>query len=126
VADLSPDVVLVDLDLGGESDFDVAARLADRVSSVIILIFTHSPEDREELIAGRPTRGFLHKSPVRTGAGTGDPAGAGRRRDGPTDLRRPAASRPGVQGCWASGVVGTWSTRFNAGELGAVNDGVRM
>ena len=47
----------------------------------------------------------------------------GTTRTGP---REPIASRPGVRGCWASGVVGTWSTRFNAGELGAVNDGVRM
>ncbi|MET7475787.1 response regulator [Streptomyces sp. NPDC005648] len=61
-AELSPDVVLVDLDLDGESGFDIATRLADRVSSVIILISTHSLEDFEELVAGSPARGFLHKS----------------------------------------------------------------
>jgi DNA-binding NarL/FixJ family response regulator len=61
-AELVPDIVLVDLDLEGESGFDLAAELADRVSCVIILISTHSPEDFEELVAASPARGFLHKS----------------------------------------------------------------
>jgi len=37
-----------------------------------------------------------------------------------------AANRPGVRGRWAAGVVGTRPTRFNAGELGTGNSGVRM
>ncbi|MGW2523532.1 response regulator [Streptomyces sp. NPDC001617] len=61
-AELTPDIVLVDLDLDGESGFDVAVQLAGRVSSVIVLISTHSLEDFEELVAGSPARGFLHKS----------------------------------------------------------------
>ncbi|MEU3335893.1 response regulator [Streptomyces sp. NPDC002144] len=61
-AELVPDIVLVDLDLGGESGFDLAAELAGRVSSVIILISTHALEDFEELVAASPARGFLHKS----------------------------------------------------------------
>ncbi|MBO4254360.1 response regulator [Streptomyces griseorubiginosus] len=61
-AELVPDIVLVDLDLGGESGFDLAVELADRVSCVIILISTHALEDFEELVAASPARGFLHKS----------------------------------------------------------------
>ncbi|MFF4499055.1 hypothetical protein [Streptomyces sp. NPDC001401] len=61
-AELAPDIVLVDLDLDGESGFDVAAALACSVSSVIILISTHSLEDFQELVARSPARGFLHKS----------------------------------------------------------------
>ncbi|MCD7437793.1 response regulator [Streptomyces lincolnensis] len=60
--ELVPDVVLVDLDLDGESGLDVAAELARRVSSVIVLISTHSLEDFQELVAASPARGFLHKS----------------------------------------------------------------
>jgi DNA-binding NarL/FixJ family response regulator len=60
--ELAPDVVLVDLDLAGESGFDLATRLAETVSSVIILISTHSLDDFEELVAASPARGFLHKS----------------------------------------------------------------
>lgn len=60
--ELAPDIVLVDLELGGESGFDLAVQLAGSVSSVIILISTHSLEDFEELIAASPARGFLHKS----------------------------------------------------------------
>jgi DNA-binding NarL/FixJ family response regulator len=61
-AELVPDIVLVDLDLGGESGFDLAVELAGHVSSVIILISTHSLDDFEELVAASPARGFLHKS----------------------------------------------------------------
>ncbi|MDN3021034.1 response regulator [Streptomyces sp. S.PB5] len=61
-AELAPDIVLVDLDLGGESGFDLAVRLAGSVSSVIILISTHSLDDFEELVAASPARGFLPKS----------------------------------------------------------------
>ncbi|MFG2801943.1 response regulator [Streptomyces pseudovenezuelae] len=61
-AALTPDIVLVDLDLDGESGFDVAVELARSVSCVIILISTHAREDLEELIADSPARGFLPKS----------------------------------------------------------------
>lgn len=40
----------------------VAAELAGNVTSVIILISTHSPDDFEELVAAGPARGLLHKS----------------------------------------------------------------
>ncbi|GAA3808783.1 response regulator [Streptomyces phyllanthi] len=61
-AELAPDVVLLDLDLAGESGFDLASHLARAVSSVIILISTHTLDDFQELVAASPARGFLHKS----------------------------------------------------------------
>ena len=62
-AELAPDVVLLDIELaGGESGFELAERLARSVSSVIVLISTHSQEDLQELVAASPARGFLHKS----------------------------------------------------------------
>ncbi|MGX1473758.1 UNVERIFIED_CONTAM: two-component system nitrate/nitrite response regulator NarL [Streptomyces canus] len=61
-SELTPDVVLVDLDLDGESGFDVAVELARSVSCVIILISTHALDDVQELVAGSPARGFLPKS----------------------------------------------------------------
>ncbi|MFD3928548.1 response regulator [Streptomyces sp. NPDC058614] len=61
VAELSPDVALVDIDLDGESGFDVARRLAGDVPAVILLS-THSLEDFQELVAASPAHGFLHKS----------------------------------------------------------------
>ncbi|MEV7888994.1 response regulator [Streptomyces sp. NPDC002817] len=60
--ELAPDIVLVDLDLNGENGFDLAVELAGNVTSVIILISTHSLDDFEELVAASPAHGFLHKS----------------------------------------------------------------
>lgn len=62
--ELAPDVVLVDLDLGGESGLAVAARLHDRPelrSTAIILISTHAEDDYHELIADSPAIGFVPK-----------------------------------------------------------------
>ena len=64
VAELRPDVTLLDIDLGGESGFDVARRLADDRDSdpgQLILISTHSEEDLVDLIKESPAIGFLGK-----------------------------------------------------------------
>jgi DNA-binding NarL/FixJ family response regulator len=62
VDDLRPDVTLLDIDLGGESGFDVARLLADgRRPGCVILISAHSEEDLAELIAASPAIGFLGK-----------------------------------------------------------------
>jgi DNA-binding NarL/FixJ family response regulator len=64
VAELRPDVTLLDIDLGGESGFDVARRLADHGDSgagQMILISTHSEEDLVDLIKESPAIGFLGK-----------------------------------------------------------------
>jgi CheY-like chemotaxis protein len=60
-----PDVVLVDMDLGGECGFDVARQLHRNGSSPpprIILISTHAEQDYADLIAASPAIGFLSKN----------------------------------------------------------------
>ena len=64
-AELRPDVVLVDIDLGGESGFDLTTRLvksAGRKSFQVILISAHAEEDYAELIAASSAVGFLSKT----------------------------------------------------------------
>jgi DNA-binding NarL/FixJ family response regulator len=63
--ELRPDVALVDIDLGAESGFDVARRLADGSGGVqarVILISTYAESDFAELVAESPAVGFLSKS----------------------------------------------------------------
>ncbi len=65
IDELEPDVVLVDIDLGPESGFDLASRLVDtpaRAGTRSILISTHDGADFAKLIAGSPAIGFLPKS----------------------------------------------------------------
>ena len=60
-----PDVMLVDIDLGIESGFELARRLAPclaRTRSSVILISTHDEVDYATLIAASPAIGFLPKS----------------------------------------------------------------
>ncbi|MDT5211223.1 MAG: hypothetical protein QOF67_3638 [Mycobacterium sp.] len=61
---LRPDVTLVDLDLGGESGFDVAEqlhRLARPTASPVILISTHAAQDFAQLIEESTAAGFVAK-----------------------------------------------------------------
>ncbi|MER6159929.1 response regulator transcription factor [Streptomyces sp. NPDC001868] len=60
--ELAPDLVLLDIDLNGESGLELAPRLARTAASVIILTSTHPLDDVLELVAASPARGFLHKS----------------------------------------------------------------
>jgi DNA-binding NarL/FixJ family response regulator len=63
--ELRPDVALLDIDLGGESGFDVARRLSREASLAgthVILISTHAEQDYTDLIAASPVVGFLPKS----------------------------------------------------------------
>jgi DNA-binding NarL/FixJ family response regulator len=62
VADLGPEVVLVDIDLGGESGFEVARRIVKATPATVILVSTHSEDDFAELIAESPAVGFISKS----------------------------------------------------------------
>ena len=63
--ELRPDVTLLDIDLGGQSGFEVARRLqraATLASSRVILTSTHAEQDYADLIAASPAIGFLPKS----------------------------------------------------------------
>jgi CheY-like chemotaxis protein len=88
---LRPDVTLLDIDLGGESGFEVALRLHRDVglpSSRVILVSTHAEQDYAELIAASPVVGFLSKSALSADAirdllgGNGD-GGSGTPVNGP-------------------------------------------
>jgi CheY-like chemotaxis protein len=64
VAELRPDVTLVDVDLGGESGFDVVRRLAEDPrldAGRLILVSAHAEEDLLDLIEASPAVGFLDK-----------------------------------------------------------------
>ncbi len=70
-AELRPDIALLDIDLGGESGFDLARRLsreAGLAGTRMILISTHAEEDYTELIAASPVVGFLPKSALSVAA----------------------------------------------------------
>ena len=63
--ELRPDVTLVDIDLGGESGFDVVNQLhlvAAPSPSPLILISTHALEDFADMVATSPAVGFVSKS----------------------------------------------------------------
>ncbi len=69
--ELRPDVVLVDVDLGPESGFDVVGRLHGRSttpSPQLILISIHTAEDLADLVAASPAAGFISKSHLSTRA----------------------------------------------------------
>ena len=64
-AELRPDVLLVDIDLGAESGLRLAGRLAEQAGGApapIILISLHSEDDYADLIAASPAIGFVPKT----------------------------------------------------------------
>jgi DNA-binding NarL/FixJ family response regulator len=59
---LTPDVILLDVELGTESGFEVARRLANvDEASPVILMSTHTELEYRDLIAESPVIGFLPK-----------------------------------------------------------------
>jgi DNA-binding NarL/FixJ family response regulator len=63
VDQLAPDVILVDVDLGNESGFELARRLARRgIRADVIFISMHTADDYAELIAASGAAGFLSKA----------------------------------------------------------------
>jgi DNA-binding NarL/FixJ family response regulator len=65
VRELLPEVALVDIDLGADSGFDLAQRLAEDVvggAPRIILISTDDERDFVTLIKSSPAVGFLAKT----------------------------------------------------------------
>jgi DNA-binding NarL/FixJ family response regulator len=71
VEELEPDVVLVDIDLGADSGFELARAMTDgagHAPSKVILISTHPEEDFADLVAESPALGFLGKCDLSTEA----------------------------------------------------------
>jgi DNA-binding NarL/FixJ family response regulator len=69
--ELRPDVVLLDIDLGGASGFAVARdlhRSASPVRPTVILVSTHAEQDYADLVAASPAVGFLPKAALSAGA----------------------------------------------------------
>ena len=65
VRELRPDVTIVDVDLGGESGFDLVRRLAgtsDEAGVSTILTSTRAEEELAEVVAVTPVLGFISKS----------------------------------------------------------------
>ena len=66
IAELHPDVTLVDVNLGEESGFELVRRLCDASSPAevpnVILISTHDPAEYADLIEASPALGFLPKT----------------------------------------------------------------
>jgi CheY-like chemotaxis protein len=65
VRELEPDVTIVDVDLDGESGFDVAWQLAatsDMASTRVILTSARSESDLAEIVAVTPVLGFIAKT----------------------------------------------------------------
>ena len=65
VQELRPAVALVDIDLGDESGFDLARRIAadaDGGSPKVILISTHDQREFVKLIEASPAVGFIAKT----------------------------------------------------------------
>lgn len=63
-----PDVLLVDVDLGRESGFALARRLAHGSAARCILMSTHAEADLADLIAASPAIGFLSKAELSAAA----------------------------------------------------------
>jgi CheY-like chemotaxis protein len=64
-----PDVTLVDINLGGESGFDVVDQLHGAAApslSPLILISTHALQDFADMVATSPAVGFLGKFALST------------------------------------------------------------
>lgn len=63
--ELDPDVVLIDIDLGDETGFEVARQLAGQAGAerpCLILISAYSGDDFEDIIADSPAASFLPKA----------------------------------------------------------------
>jgi CheY-like chemotaxis protein len=60
--ELQPDVALVDIDLGPESGFDVATRLAAGNGHKVVLISAYAEAEFADMIATSPALGFLPKA----------------------------------------------------------------
>jgi DNA-binding NarL/FixJ family response regulator len=65
IAELQPELTLVDIDLGSESGFDLIRAMADqptRSTTSVILISVHDQSDFADLIQASPAAGFVSKA----------------------------------------------------------------
>ena len=64
LAELRPDVTLVDIELGDEDGLELTRQLVDTSAghSKVILVSTHSEDDLAYLIAASPALGFVPKT----------------------------------------------------------------
>ena len=65
IAELRPDVALIDIDLGGESGLELARSVHDGATDAVpkvILISTHDESEFADLIEATPAVGFLSKT----------------------------------------------------------------
>jgi CheY-like chemotaxis protein len=63
-AELQPDVTLLDVDLGDESGFELARRLADDPGvdpGLLVMVSAHAEDDVADLMEASPAIGFLYK-----------------------------------------------------------------
>jgi DNA-binding NarL/FixJ family response regulator len=61
--ELQPDLTLVDVELGGESGFELARAVAvEHPAGHIVLISTYAEHDLGELVTASPVSGFVSKS----------------------------------------------------------------
>jgi DNA-binding NarL/FixJ family response regulator len=65
---LRPDVILVDVDLGEESGFDLAEQLSAIAAANVVLISAYPEAELSDLIAASPALGFVAKSELSTRA----------------------------------------------------------
>jgi len=68
VRELQPDVILVDVDLGDESGFDLAQRLAAGEAAPVVLISAYPEAEFAELITASSAVGFVSKSELSASA----------------------------------------------------------
>ncbi len=69
--ELQPDVMLVDVDLGDESGFDLARRLTEAGSGIagrVVLISAYPESDLRDIIDASPAIAFLPKSQLSSDA----------------------------------------------------------
>jgi DNA-binding NarL/FixJ family response regulator len=69
VAELAPDLALVDIELGDEDGITLAADLHERAPATrVLLISAHARDDLDDLLRGSPAVGFLPKRALGAGA----------------------------------------------------------
>jgi CheY-like chemotaxis protein len=110
VRELDPDVTIVDVDLNGESGFDLAWQLAatsDGTSTSTILASTRSEADLAELVAVTPVLGFISKSELSAGG-----------------IRDFLADRNHGRGCRHEALVYSSMDELAAGTLSFVQEGL--